>query len=114
MDRLSFGRCFSVIETNKQFAERVCKNAEKEILFGHLKNSLPKKDKYMIEDKLRTMPIKELRAFVDSHFHNIPHTLSFAILIDRLEQTEEKLCVSSKIFDKIYQTLKERNNENLD
>lgn len=58
-----------------------------------------------LEEKLRTMPIKDLRAFVDNNFHSIKHTKSFIILINRLEQMEEKLSVASKIFERIFKLL---------
>jgi hypothetical protein len=54
-----------------------------------------------LADKLMTMPIKELREFVNKTFHSLPHTVSFIILLNRLEQMEEKLNVAEQLFIRI-------------
>lgn len=41
-----------------------------------------------LEGKLKIMPIENLREFLKDNFHSIKHSKSFAVLIDRLEETE--------------------------
>ncbi len=64
-----------------------------------------------LEEKLKTMPVKELKTFVYENFHSIKYTKSFdtfLILLNRLKQAEEKLSVTLNLFDRIYKLLSKR------